>query len=53
MVLTLSITGVGFQPDLSWIKNRTSAEEWNFFVDAVRGVQKLVWSNATDAEATT
>jgi hypothetical protein len=46
---TLSITGVGFQPDLSWLKMR-SAVEWNFFVDAVRGVNKAVWSNATNAE---
>jgi len=46
---TASITGVGFQPDLSWLKMR-SAVEWNFFVDSVRGANKAVWSNATNAE---
>ncbi len=46
---TASITGVGFQPDLSWLKMR-SAAEWNFFVDSIRGANKVVWSNATNAE---
>ena len=46
---TQSITGVGFQPDLSWLKMR-SAVEWQFFVDSVRGANKAVWSNATNAE---
>ena len=31
------ITGVGFQPDFAWVKNRTSGSTFHFLVDAVRG----------------
>jgi len=46
-----SITGVGFQPDLVWIKRR-SANENHWLTDSVRGVTKGILSNLTDAEAT-
>jgi hypothetical protein len=46
-----SFTGVGFQPDLVWIKAR-SAAYWHHLTDAVRGVNKSLYSNTTDAEAT-
>ncbi len=42
------ITGVGFQPDLVWCKNRTSAQS-HAIVDSIRG-RKALQSNATDAE---
>ena len=48
---TNAITGVGFQPDWVWIKNRDSTSSHNTF-DAVRGVTKALFTNATDAEAT-
>jgi len=48
---TQSITGVGFQPDFTWIKKRNAVRNHNLF-DAVRGVQKAVHSDSTDAEAT-
>ena len=48
---TQSITGVGFQPDFTWIKNR-SATENHFLQDAVRGSTKRLNSNNTNAEAT-
>jgi hypothetical protein len=48
---TQSITGVGFQPDWVWIKNRTSAEASGMF-DAVRGVTKMLATQNTDAETT-
>jgi len=48
---TQSITGVGFQPDWSWIKNR-DATDWHFLTDAVRGVTKTLHSNTTNAEST-
>jgi hypothetical protein len=48
---TQSITGVGFQPDWVWIKNRTSAEASGMF-DAVRGVTKMLSTQNTDAETT-
>jgi hypothetical protein len=48
---TQSITGVGFQPDLVWIKGRSFASN-NRLSDAVRGVNKSLKSNSTDAEDT-
>ena len=46
---TLSISGVGFQPDFGWFKRRNVAAA-HFLFDAVRGAGKYLWSNATDAE---
>ncbi len=46
-----AITGVGFQPDWVWIKNRDAAEH-NKLYDAVRGANKVIYSNLTNAEAT-
>jgi hypothetical protein len=48
---TQSITGVGFQPDWTWIKNRTQTDDHKIF-DAVRGVTKVIKSNTTGAEGT-
>ena len=45
---TQSITGVGFQPDLIWVKSRDSTE-WHNIVDAVRGNTSNIYSNATNA----
>ncbi len=47
---TQSITGVGFQPDWTWIKERSSTSDHCLY-DAVRGVTKRLESNTTDAEA--
>ena len=46
---TQSITGVGFQPDWIWFKNRSSTQNHRLF-DAVRGAGKNLVSNATSAE---
>ena len=46
-----SITGVGFQPDWVWIKNR-SGTDWHILTDAVRGATKELYSNATNLEDT-
>jgi len=46
-----SITGVGFQPDFVWIKSRNTAKDSNIY-DAVRGTDKTLESNTTDAERT-
>ena len=43
------ITGIGFQPDLVWIKNRTSTY-WHQKYDVVRGVNKSIASNATNSQ---
>ena len=48
---TQSITGVGFQPDFVWCKTRSIDKNHNLF-DAVRGVQKRLITNATNAEDT-
>jgi len=45
-----AITGVGFQPDLVWIKNRASATSHSL-VDSVRGVKKVIFTNSTTSEA--
>ncbi len=51
---TQSITGVGFQPDLVWVKNRQSPpiDSFNLLFDSVRGATKWLSSNATNAEGT-
>ena len=48
---TQSITGVGFEPSLTWIKNRDHANH-NVLFDAVRGGSKVIYANLTNAEAT-
>jgi hypothetical protein len=45
-----SITGVGFQPDWVWIKNRASAK--HMLYDAARGATKAIFSNESTAENT-
>jgi hypothetical protein len=47
----LSVTGVGFQPDLTWIKGRSGATDHGLY-DAVRGVQLQLESNTTTDETT-
>ena len=46
-----AITGVGFQPDFTWIKKRSGAENHALF-DAVRGVTKMITPNENYAEST-
>jgi hypothetical protein len=46
-----SITGVGHQPDLVWIKDRTNTNN-QVWTDSVRGVEKVILSNANNAETT-
>jgi len=48
---SLGVTGVGFQPDLVWVKGRSGATNHGWY-DAVRGVQKQLESNTTTAETT-
>ena len=45
----LSLTGVGFQPDLVWIKKRTNAENGTVW-DAVRGAGKSLCNDNTSVE---
>ena len=46
-----SISGVGFQPDLVWVKCR-SHSKWHALVDSVRGNNKMLSSNSANAEST-
>ena len=46
-----AITGVGFQPDFIWFKNRDTTDFHNCY-DSVRGVQKVLVPNGTDVEYT-
>ena len=46
-----AVTGVGFQPDLVWLKKRSGADN-HYWFDAVRGATKYIRSNLTSAEAT-
>jgi len=47
-----AITGVGFAPDLVWIKQRASFGNPNILTDTVRGATKRLESNADIAEGT-
>jgi hypothetical protein len=46
-----NITGVGFQPDMVWSKERSSTS-FHEINDAVRGANKQIFPNSTDAEET-
>ena len=48
---TLAITGVGFQPDFTWIKCRTISHNHTVY-DSVRTATKVLESNLNNAEAT-
>ena len=43
------ITGVGFEPALTWIKSRSS--RWHQWYDAARGAGKVVHSNSSNSES--
>lgn len=49
---TQSISGLGFKPDLVWIKNRSATQAQNLF-DSVRGAGKILYPDRVDAEGTT
>ena len=46
---TQSITGVGFSPDLVWVKNRNSTQDHSVY-DTVRGISRRIYTNGTFAE---
>ena len=46
-----AITGVGFQPGFTWIKNR-DATDFHVLTDTARGVKKYLKSNAITVETT-
>ena len=48
---TNAITGVGFQPDMIWIKNRTATGDHSLY-DSPRGTTKCLVPNGNDEEQT-
>ena len=46
-----AVTGVGFQPDWVWFKNRDTADHHKLF-DVVRGGNKVIYANLTNAQGT-
>ena len=48
---SMVVTGVGFQPDMVWLKSRDQNFAWKQY-DAVRGIQKSLRSDTNSAEAT-
>jgi len=48
---TQNITGTGFNADWIWLKGRSGAGDHQLY-DKVRGVQKMIISNGTNAEST-
>ena len=46
-----SVTGVGFQPDWTWIKSRNNTRNHNVY-DSVRGTTKVIYTDLADAEST-
>ena len=49
---TQSITSLDFEPDLVWIKQRSSPSRDHVLNDSVRGANKILYSNLTNAEDT-
>lgn len=47
---TQSITGVGWKPDLVWVKSRASSGYDHNLYDSIRGVLKRIKSNTNSAE---
>jgi len=45
-----NITGVGFQPDWTWIKSRNTADYDNMVTDVVRAAPKMLKTNSSAAE---
>ena len=48
---SISVTGVGFQPDMVWLKNRANAYDHELY-DVLRGVQNYLMPNHTNGAAT-
>ncbi len=49
---TQSISSVGFQPDLVWLKGRSGTGRDHLLFDVIRGATNYIKSNATSAEST-
>ena len=48
----LAVSGVGFQPDFVWLKNRTGTAYYHQIYDSTRGATKALYTAVTNAEDT-
>lgn len=48
---SIAVTGLGFQPDLCWIKSTSNTDNWGWY-DSYRGVQKKWTPNTASAQST-
>jgi len=48
---TQNITGLEFQPDFVWMKDRDNATQSHWLFDVIRGAGQLLYSNLTNVEA--
>jgi hypothetical protein len=46
-----SITSLNFSPDFVWLKDRAGTN-WHYVFDTIRGTEKAIFTNATNAENT-
>jgi len=47
---TQAVTGLGFEPDLVWIKGRSTSSQDHTIVDSVRGISRRIRPSYTSAE---
>ena len=47
----LTVTGFGFQPDFTWLKDRSAVQHHQVY-DSVRGAGEVIYPNLINAEAT-
>ena len=44
------VDGTGMQPDMIWVKKRTNDASDNVIIDDIRGVNKILYPNTTEAQ---
>ena len=47
---TQTISGLGFSPDLVWIKSRSNGTDWHALNDTVRGAGQSLYTNVQNSE---
>jgi len=49
---TNAITGVGFAPNITWIKSYDTGSTDHVLYDTVRGVEQVIYPNTNDLDST-
>ena len=47
----ITVTGVGFQPDMTWLKDRSATQHHQLY-DSARGAGEVIYPNLSNAEGT-